>query len=380
MLFLLPILIVPSALIVIMHATMYAGLYIARHNEKILLTPSRQSHLSVTVLVPARDEERLLPRLLHSLELQSVQDFSIILVNDRSQDGTQRVMSEYAQKTDKRTKIVHLTSPPLLANPKLNALVEGIKEAATDLILFTDADCVVPTTWIETIRAAFVKEDLGILLGPIETRKTGSFLSTFHAFDHIFKFSYTAGCTGINMPTGGFGNNLAIRTTTLDEIGGLGSIKVTSTEDAALIAAVRQQSSWLVRALYSRKMLVITEPQKTWRALTQQEVRWHTGGLFSPDVNTKLAYGALMLYLLLSILLVPVAFFVPPVGILPIVSFLTMSCMAVICGFFTRQPFRTYWLVLFPFIVFSMIYNSLLTFLALLKPKLIWKGDKLDNM
>ena len=368
-----------GGIIVIVHLTMYTGLVLAR--IKIRRIPqSVGSGLSATVVVPARDEEKLLPRLLNTLEAQTVSDFAIVLVNDRSADSTLQIMNEFAARHPDRVTIVTLKKAPEISNGKLNALIQGVKTVKTDLLFFTDADCTVPVTWVEKLSNTFKNPKLGIVLGPIETKRTGTLLASFHAFDHIFKYGYTAGCTGIRMPTGGFGNNLGIRRQTLEEIGGFESLEVTATEDAALIAAVRTKSAHEIRALFSHEITVQTEPQPTWKLLTRQEVRWHTGGLFSPDLNTRLSYGFIMIYLMVSVIILPACLFVPILIILPVVSITTMSLMAAAAGALTRQPARQYWLVLVPFIVLSMLYNSFLTFRALLKPTLIWKGDRLTGL
>ena len=363
--------------IVLAHLSMYIGLFATAVMERRGKRTSSDTDLSVSVIVPARDEEKLIKRLLDSLDAQTCKKFQIILVNDRSQDNTGKVMADFAKDKSSAT-VITLTEDPAIGNPKLNALISGVKAATGDILMFTDADCIAPPGWVEEISKRFEDERLGVILGPIETCKTGTLLSIFHSFDHAFKYSYTAGCAGIGMPTGGFGNNLSVRKKTVEEIGGLESIEVTSTEDAALISRIRAVTSMRARALFSRKVAVLTEPQPGWKALTEQEIRWHTGGLFSPDMQTRLAYGFIMIYLTLSVLSIPACFFVPGLSVLPIVSFVTMSLMAVVAGLFTSQPLVSYWLVLVPFIILSMGYNSYLTIKALLKPALFWKGTRLD--
>jgi len=363
--------------IVLAHLIMYFGLFATALQERKLGKESGTSTVSVTVVVPARNEEQLIPRLFDSLDAQTRTDFNIILVDDRSTDKTGELMAGYA-KRNSRVKVVTITDEPEIGNHKLNALIAGVSEASTDVLMFTDADCVTPPEWVERVSARFSDSRVGVILAPIETLKTNALLSTFHAFDHIFKYSYTAGCAGVGIPTGGFGNNLAVRRKTIDEIGGLGSIDVTSTEDAALISKIRTATTMKIHALFSRKVTVLTEAQKSWKALTAQELRWHTGGLFSPDLQTRLAYSFIMMYLSISVIAIPACFFVPVLSILPVVSFVTMSLMAVISGMFTSQPPVTYWLALIPFIILEMGYDSYLTIRALTKPKLIWKGTVLD--
>ncbi len=367
-----------GGIIIALHLVMYLGLFLSAFHGRRLRRLPKGKRLHVSVVVPARNEEKLLPRLLLSLENQTERDFNAVLVDDRSSDTTSLVMEQFAAKHPSRVEIVTLTAEPEIGNPKLNALVHGVDRTDAELLLFTDADCLVPPSWIEEVRSCFADDSLGVVLGPVETRKEGTLLSIFHAFDHIFKYSYTAGCAGIGMPTGGFGNNLAVRKDALQSVGGLRSIEVTSTEDAALISRIRAQTGWKTRALFSRAVTVITESQKSWHALTVQEIRWHTGGLFSPDLQTRLSYGFIMIYLSVSVLAIPFCFAFPVLWLLPAVSFVTMSLMAIICGGLTTQPFRSFWSVLVPFILLSMAYNSYLTVRALLRPHLIWKGTKLN--
>ncbi|MBN1685663.1 MAG: glycosyltransferase [Spirochaetales bacterium] len=368
---------IAAGAIVLAHLVMYVGLIATAVQGRLGERRANATALSVTVVVPARNEERLLPRLLASLDAQTRKDFQVVLVNDRSTDRTGDIMTAYAQ-SNPQTTVVTITRTPSIGNHKLNALIAGVARSQSDVLMFTDADCVAPPEWVARISACFKDENIGVVLAPIETVKTGSPLSVFHAFDHIFKYSYTAGCSGVGMPTGGFGNNLAVRRKTVDEIGGLASIDVTSTEDAALISRIRAVTSMKARALFSRAVTVLTEPQESWKALTAQELRWHTGGLFSPDLQTRISYSFIMFYLSISVVISPACFFVPALSILPAVSFVTMSLMAVITGLFTSQPLVSYWLLLVPFIILSMGYNSYLTVRALFKPKLVWKGNLLD--
>ncbi len=363
--------------IVLAHLVMYIGLIVSATLERRGKRYAHQSNLSVSIVVPARDEEKLLKRLLDSLDAQTRKDFRVILINDRSKDGTGKIMADYAM-SHHDTIVLTLTEDPSIGNPKLNALISGVELTNSDIIMFTDADCIAPPEWVKEISERFKDERVGVILGPIETCKTGTLLSIFHSFDHAFKYAYTAGCAGIGVPTGGFGNNLSVRKKTVDEIGGLESIEVTSTEDAALISRIRAETSMKTRALFSRSVAVLTEPQESWKALTAQEIRWHTGGLFSPDPQTRVAYSFLMIYLSVSVLAIPACFFFPFLSILPAVSFITMGLMAVTAGFFTSQPFVSYWLALVPFTMLSMGYNSYLTIKSLLKPTLFWKGTRLD--
>jgi chlorobactene glucosyltransferase len=93
----------------------------------------------VSVILPARNEERYIARCLDSLLAQDYSNFEIIAINDSSTDGTGEIMKEYAIKDP---RVVHVDAP---AKPegwagKNWACHEGYLRAKGEVLLFTDAD------------------------------------------------------------------------------------------------------------------------------------------------------------------------------------------------------------------------------------------------
>lgn len=91
----------------------------------------------VSVLVPARNEESNLRRLLPSLLAQDYADLEVVVVDDASEDGTWGVLQEHA---DPRLTPVRGSGPPAGWVGKVHALYQAQKRASGDLYLFLDAD------------------------------------------------------------------------------------------------------------------------------------------------------------------------------------------------------------------------------------------------
>jgi glycosyltransferase involved in cell wall biosynthesis len=93
----------------------------------------------VSVILPARNEERYIARCLDSLLAQDYSNFEIIAINDSSTDRTGEIMEEYAKK-DQRA--VHINAPPKPEGwaGKNWACHEGYLRAKGEVLLFTDAD------------------------------------------------------------------------------------------------------------------------------------------------------------------------------------------------------------------------------------------------
>jgi glycosyltransferase involved in cell wall biosynthesis len=93
----------------------------------------------VSVILPARNEERYVARCLDSLLAQDYSNFEIIAINDSSADSTGEIMKEYAAKD---SRVVHVDAP---AKPegwvgKNWACHKGYLRAKGEVLLFTDAD------------------------------------------------------------------------------------------------------------------------------------------------------------------------------------------------------------------------------------------------
>ncbi len=366
-----------SAGIVLVHSVVAVGTVITRVLELRMLrsghtgTPPRPS---VSVLVPARNEQYALPRLLESFEKQETSDFEIVLVNDRSTDDTASIMEEYRRKHGDRVKVVTVEEAPAGGNPKQNALACGSVVAGGEVILMTDADCTVPPTWVERTVGFFADEQVGVVFGPVFPVDLSRWLRQYQSFDHVFRYFYTAGSAGIGNATGGFGNNLAVRREALDAVGGFAGLRHSVTEDAELISQVRDQRRWLIRAHTSPEATVHPEPQPTIGALLKQGLRWNTGALFAPDWATRASSGTVMLFLFASVVLAPVAVVFPPILLLAGGAFVSMMLMGILAGIYARRPGR-YWAMLVPDLLFSMLFYSLVTLLTLLRAQISWKGN-----
>lgn len=105
-----------------------------------LLDAERHDPLpSLSIIVPARDEERSIERCVRSLLAQQWLDFEVIVVDDRSTDATPRILERLARE-DARLRVVAGADLPEGWVGKPWALTQGERLARGDWLLFTDAD------------------------------------------------------------------------------------------------------------------------------------------------------------------------------------------------------------------------------------------------
>src|SRR5690242_576100 len=106
-------------------------------------TPQPESNPLVSIIVPARNEERNIRRCVTSLLEQDYANFEVIVVDDGSTDTTPRILDEIAQNHPRgnRLFVVRLRDslPPGWAG-KPHAIDCGTREARGEWLLLTDAD------------------------------------------------------------------------------------------------------------------------------------------------------------------------------------------------------------------------------------------------
>lgn len=88
----------------------------------------------ISIIVPAYNIEKELPRTLDSVLAQTYQNLEIIVVNDGSKDGTAAVIDAYAAK-DSRIRPIHKENGGVTS-----ARLRGVAEATGDWIGFVDGD------------------------------------------------------------------------------------------------------------------------------------------------------------------------------------------------------------------------------------------------
>jgi glycosyltransferase involved in cell wall biosynthesis len=93
----------------------------------------------VSVIVPARDEERDIRRTVTALLAQTYPALEVIVVDDRSTDATPAILAELAAG-DPRLLVVKGDEPPPGWLGKPAALHRGSLQARGELLLFMDAD------------------------------------------------------------------------------------------------------------------------------------------------------------------------------------------------------------------------------------------------
>ncbi|MCL2480705.1 MAG: glycosyltransferase [Spirochaetaceae bacterium] len=374
-----------SIVFIISHIFIITGIIISFKREKAAdASASEKAYgsnikahpLKVSVIIPARDEAETLPALLESLACQSCSIYEIVLINDRSRDNTLEVMKKYQEKSQGLIKIIDNKNISDGKNPKQAALALAEDVAIGDIFLYTDADCHVPKDWVLNMLKPFGDDKVGLVFGTVTVNKGKTLLEKFQQYDHLLRYHYTVACAGLNIPTGGFGNNLAVRRTALLEAGGFKELEYSVTEDAQLIAKIRNSGKWKIVAQTSLKSMVNTTPVKSWKELYDQELRWSTGAMHAPDIAAKAGYGYIMYQLLTGVAVFIPAFFYPQLFLIFFTGIVSMLSVSITYGIHLKLE-KSFWLTLPLSLFIAQFLFPVVTLIATFKPGIYWKGDKL---
>lgn len=93
----------------------------------------------VSVIIPARNEEANIERTVRGFFVQTYANLEIVVVDDRSTDGTKAILDRLAAE-DRRLRVIPGAELPPGWLGKSWALHEGSRHAAGEILLFVDAD------------------------------------------------------------------------------------------------------------------------------------------------------------------------------------------------------------------------------------------------
>lgn len=223
------------------------GLGLQLRNQRWLSWPPESrdtspTDVTVSVIVPARNEADDIEQCLRSLLAQDHRNLKVIVVNDHSDDDTPQIIDRVAIE-DARLVVVH--NPPLQDGwlGKHNAMQAALEFVDSDLVVLTDAD------------VEFNPACISSAVGELQTRE-------LDLLSIVGQFQYVTFCETMLLPiyVGGsaillspaienpksshamaVGAFILVRTSGLQEIGGFKAIKSQILDDVGLARAFKKK-------------------------------------------------------------------------------------------------------------------------------------------
>jgi len=199
-------------------------------------------HPKVSVILPARNEEKYIARCLDTLLAQDYPNYEVVAINDGSTDRTGEIIERYARK-DRR--VVSVSTPPKPEGwaGKNWACMQGYSAATGDYLFFTDADTEHAPTAISLAVGHMLAEGLDaltaipkLLCNDLWTRITLPGLSTFlHTRFSPLRVNDKSKKTGYF-----FGSFFVMTRKAYEAVGTHSAVKEELVEDGALGSKVKE--------------------------------------------------------------------------------------------------------------------------------------------
>ncbi|WP_338732705.1 glycosyltransferase family 2 protein [Mangrovimonas cancribranchiae] len=228
-----------------------------------------------SVIIPFRNEAKDLPFLLESIKAlkYSKSHFEILFVDDASKDNSVKLIQDYLKNSDVDFTI--LNNKRTSNSPKKDAITTAISVAKYSWIITTDADCILPNSWLNCFNSFIAKKEPKVIVAPVTLHKTNTFFKCYQLLDVLSLQGTTIGGFGLKQPFMANGANLAYQKTVFLKVNGFSSNNnIASGDDIFLLENALKYFPKNVLYLKNNKAIVTTKTETTLKAYFQQRLRW----------------------------------------------------------------------------------------------------------
>jgi cellulose synthase/poly-beta-1,6-N-acetylglucosamine synthase-like glycosyltransferase len=260
----------------------------------------------VSVLLAARNEEKLILRSLRSLAGLDypAEKLQILIGDDRSEDHTLPLIKQFIAGSPNFILI------PVIKNlgagrGKANVLAHLALKAEGEFLFITDVDVELPPLWIKNLLAEFTDE-VGIISGTTIC-ETGNSFETMQAIDWLHFMGFIKSFANLGVSCTSVGNNMAVRAEAYRQTGGYEKMPFSITEDYRLFKEVTK-NGWQWRNVLEAGSLGKAKAIDSLIEMFHQRKRWLIGAKELPW-NWKVLiflYGLFMPLIWLTLVFYPV--------------------------------------------------------------------------
>jgi glycosyltransferase involved in cell wall biosynthesis len=232
--------------------------------------------INFTIIIPVRNEEENITRLLTSIKSIDYDNFELIIVNDNSTDNTLVLLQNFRKSFD--FTIINLTE--YHSSPKKNAIQKALEIAKGDYIFCTDGDCILPPKILKFYAAYFKSKKAEFVSGPV------TFISESHSplkniwtqFQTVEFASLTAIAAvamHLKKPNMCSGANLTFKKDSFFALNGYeGNLHLASGDDEFLMQKFSNAYPDKVFYAKNRECIVLTQASENLSIFLEQRKRW----------------------------------------------------------------------------------------------------------
>jgi biofilm PGA synthesis N-glycosyltransferase PgaC len=276
--------------------------------HKVTAIPS-EARKPMSVIICARNEIINLKEYLPLVLKQNYPHYEVIVVNDRSWDGTGDLLGEFA-KEYKHLKVVNIVDGQKFIAGKKFAVTMGIKAAEHDWLVFTDADCAPASSqWLLGMQQP-EDERIEILLGYSPYLKRRGLLNALIRFETFFTAVNYLSFALKGMPYMGVGRNMAYKKSLFFKNKGFAAhMHIPSGDDDLFVNAHATSSNTAIQI--NQDAHVWSNPNTSFAAYLRQKKRHFGAGKLYKGKHKFILSFQIMIQFLFYALLISLMFFQP---------------------------------------------------------------------
>lgn len=267
-----------SAMLALIYACLQLFYWHFWRKIPVILSPNNYSPSNgISVIIVVHNEEESIGNCINSIVQQNAipSDFELIIVDDRSNDGT---LKKVREKERPGLRIIQLTDFPDFIHPpafKKSGIQLGVHLAKHDRIVVTDADCTFGNNWLQTVSYAFDKYDPVFIASPVLMPGPQQGIKVFQQIENLSLMAITGAGIQSGVHEIANGANMAFLKRAFKEVDGYaGNYDHASGDDMFLIEKMRKKYPDRIMFLKSRQAAAFTKPKQTWSSLISQRIRW----------------------------------------------------------------------------------------------------------
>lgn len=264
------------SLILLVYVVLMVQLILGYDKVKTFKRTAVEPKTAFSIIVPFRNEEKNLPRLLQSFSKLNYpyKLIEIVMVDDFSTDLSERVCIKW--RLDHEFLDTTLLENLRLSNsPKKDAIGRAVPIIKHDWIITTDADCTVPENWLLTLDNYIQKNQPEMIVGAVKYKTKNNWFHKFQQLDLLSLQGTTIGSFGIGKPFMCNGANFAYTKKLFKEIGGFDGVsKNASGDDVFLLQKATKNHLDKIHYLKNNESIVKTKPENDLFDFFMQRVRW----------------------------------------------------------------------------------------------------------
>jgi len=269
-----------------------------------------ESRPFLSIVVAAHNEYENLKTLVPTLINQEYPQFEIIIVLDRSSDGSTEILETYKEKV----VFINVSSTPEGWNPKKYALTKGIQTANGEWIVLTDADCLpFSPRWLKSLAKA-IEDRKEILIGVSPSKAANSLISYYAQFEGFMTYLLYLGISISYRPYMAVGRNMAFKKSFWEENKGYEPIKGIQGGDDDLFIQLNSNKRNTGLFFGEKESLVFTNSKNSWSDYWTQKIRHYSvSSKYAKKITIILStFHFLHFMSIISLLaLSPTSFFLP---------------------------------------------------------------------